>query len=82
MVDLKNSDPLPPPRDVQGTSTGGWMTAIADLIRNRDIEGNGSPEGVYAAKPGTLYRRRDGGAGTCFYKKESAASLKTGWVAF
>lgn len=82
MTDLKNIDVQPSPRDVQGSSIDKWMTAIGDLIRNRDIEGNGSPEGVYAAKPGTLYRRRDGGAGTCFYKKESAATLRTGWVAF
>ena len=33
--------------------------------------GTGSPESVLAAPVGSLYRRVDGGAGTCLYMKES-----------
>ena len=42
--------------------------------------GEGSPEGAVTAAVGTLYRRLDGGAGTCLYVKESGTS-STGWVA-
>lgn len=44
------------------------------------LEGTGSPEGQVTAAVGTLYRRRDGGAGTTLYVKESGAG-PTGWVA-
>ena len=43
--------------------------------------GTGSPEGVWAAPVGSIYHRVDGGAGTCFYVKESGAATNTGWVA-
>lgn len=42
--------------------------------------GAGSPEGVVAASPGTLYLNENGGAGTTLYVKESGTG-KTGWVA-
>lgn len=42
--------------------------------------GEGSPEGVVTAPVGTLYRRRDGGATTTLYVKESGTG-NTGWVA-
>lgn len=42
--------------------------------------GNGSPEGVVTARRGSFYSRFDGGAGTCFYVKESGDG-NTGWVA-
>lgn len=42
--------------------------------------GNGSPEGAVTAPIATLYRRLDGGAGTCLYVKESGTG-DTGWVA-
>lgn len=42
--------------------------------------GTGSPEGVVTAPVGSLYTRRDGGAGTTFYVKESGGG-NTGWVA-
>lgn len=45
-----------------------------------DRNGSGSPEGVVTATKGSTYRRVDGGAGTCFYVKESD-STNTGWVA-
>lgn len=54
-----------------GGSSGG--------ILSLDAAGNGSPEGVLAAKPGSTYRRWDGGAGTSFYVKESGIG-NTGWV--
>lgn len=45
-----------------------------------DLDGTGSPEGVVTAVVGSTYRRRDGGAGTSFYVKESGTG-NTGWVA-
>ena len=42
--------------------------------------GIGSPEGVVAAEPGTVYENKSGGAGTSFYVKESGSG-NTGWVA-
>lgn len=44
-----------------------------------DTYGAGSPEGVVTADRGSTYRRTDGGAGTCFYVKESGTG-NTGWV--
>lgn len=41
--------------------------------------GTGSPEGVVTAGVGSTYRRRDGGAGTSFYVKESGTG-NVGWV--
>ncbi|HEY0294094.1 MAG TPA: hypothetical protein VGC69_02030 [Bordetella sp.] len=46
-----------------------------------DTTGAGSPEGVITAGVGSTYRRRDGGAGTSFYVKESGGYSNTGWVA-
>lgn len=42
--------------------------------------GTGTPEGVVTAAVGSLFLRTDGGAGTCFYVKESGTG-NTGWVA-
>lgn len=51
------------------------------LVNNRKIlEGAGSPEGVVTALIGSQYIRRDGGAGTSFYVKESGTG-NTGWMA-
>lgn len=44
------------------------------------IPGNGSPEGVVSAPPGSLYLRADGGAGSSHYVKESGTG-STGWAA-
>lgn len=49
-------------------------------LGNQWIAGTGSPEGVVAASKGCLFSRTDGGAGTCFYVKETASG-NTGWVA-
>lgn len=42
--------------------------------------GAGSPEGSITAVVGSTFQRSDGGAGTCFYVKESGTG-NTGWVA-
>lgn len=61
---------------VNGSATRYFVTS------NRFITGgNGSPNGIVAANPGSLYLRQDGGAGTCLYVKESGGSTSTGWVA-
>jgi len=44
------------------------------------LSGNGSPEGVVGAVVGSMYTRKDGGAGTTLYVKESGTG-NTGWVA-
>lgn len=55
----------------------------ADKV-NRDLRflrwGEGSPENVVVAPVGALYLRKDGGAGTTLYVKESGTS-DTGWIA-
>jgi hypothetical protein len=45
------------------------------------FSGTGTPEGSVAAGIGATYHRTDGGAGTCFYVKESGGSSNSGWVA-
>jgi hypothetical protein len=45
------------------------------------IWGNGSPESVVIAPIGMTYLRRDGGAGTILYVKESGTG-NTGWIAY
>jgi hypothetical protein len=42
--------------------------------------GTGSPEGVIVGSIGSQWRRKDGGANTSFYVKESGTG-NTGWVA-
>lgn len=44
------------------------------------FQGNGSPEGVVTAPIGSYYSRKNGGAGSTFYVKESGTG-NTGWVA-
>ena len=44
------------------------------------IAGSGTPEGAITAPPGSIFLRRNGGAGTGFYVKESGTG-NTGWVA-
>lgn len=55
------------------------------LLESHDLRvkfGNGSPEGLVVADRGTMYLRRDGGAGTTLYVKEVGDSpLATGWAA-
>lgn len=74
-------------------SGGGSLSAFCKVIGNigRDDRydlandvlqgtGTGTPEGVVSAGRGSLFMRRDGGAGAVFYVKESASG-NTGWVA-
>lgn len=44
------------------------------------LAGSGTPEGVVAATVGSLYLRRDGGAGTTLYVKQTGTG-NTGWAA-
>jgi hypothetical protein len=44
------------------------------------LTGNGSPEGVVVAPVGMLYTRKDGGAATVLYVKETGTAA-VGWVA-
>ena len=46
----------------------------------RVFNGYGSPENVIKANIGSLYLRKDGGAGTSVYVKESGTG-SAGWVA-
>jgi hypothetical protein len=46
-----------------------------------DQSGTGTPEGVVTAIVGSTYRRKDGGASTSFYVKETGSG-NTGWVAY
>lgn len=51
------------------------------IVTSAQIQaGTGSPEGAVTGSVGDLYLRRDGGAGTTLYIKESGAG-NTGWVA-
>ena len=45
------------------------------------LNGLGSPENVVSAPIGSQYMRTDGGAGTVLYVKETAPTIKTGWIA-
>ena len=47
----------------------------------RVFRGIGTPENVVAAGIGSIYLRRDGGANTSVYVKESDDEGATGWVA-
>lgn len=51
-----------------------------DGVSQKVYNGNGSPEGVVVAQPGSIYMNLSGGAGTSVYVKESG-SAATGWVA-
>lgn len=55
------------------------ITVTAQATRN--LVGSGSPEGVYSAPVGSMYRRTDGSANTVLYIKESGSG-NTGWVAY
>lgn len=46
----------------------------------RILVGDGTPEGNVSAPRGSTYHRRDGGAGSSFYVKESGTG-STGWAA-
>lgn len=56
-----------------------WRTLLSDLA-DLVCFGTGSPQGVLKANIGKIYLRRDGGAGTTIYIKESGNGTNTGWV--
>lgn len=53
-----------------------WSTVVPVV----HMTGLNTPESAIPANIGSTYRRTNGGAGTCFYVKESGTS-NTGWVA-
>jgi len=64
------------------------VAALQRTITFLNYQGTGSPEGVVFAPRGATYRDETGGAGTCFYVKESGSAnanssewSSTGWVA-
>jgi hypothetical protein len=50
----------------------GWQETI--------VAGAGDPNGAVTANIGAVFLRRDGGAGTTFYVKESGSGTNMGWV--
>ncbi len=56
------------------------MSIAASSTPRMHVDGTGTPEANLVAAVGSTYRRLDGGAGTCFYVKESGTG-NTGWVA-
>ena len=64
-----------------GTTTARFMATRLEIDGGNAaiITGNGSPEGVVVAPVGSLYLRKDGGAGTSLYVKETGAG-NTGWA--
>lgn len=77
-----------PVADSRGATTPSWLRLFSFLgkvfsgnwVNVQEFAGDGTPEGVVAASRGSTYRRRDGGAGTTFYVKESGTG-NIGWVA-
>jgi len=61
-------------------NSGNLHSASGTLGAPVELQGAGSPEGVFTAPIGSTYRRTDGGAATSFYVKESGTG-NTGWVA-
>jgi hypothetical protein len=51
-----------------------------NMLLERYLEGEGSPEGVVTANPGALYQNTAGGVGTTLYYKASGTE-STGWQA-
>lgn len=70
-----------------GLTNNVWDGSSAQPIIRRPFgttilfEGTGSPESVVTAPIGSIYLRRDGGAATAFYVKESGTG-NTGWIAY
>lgn len=56
------------------------LDRVVTEIRSAEFSGTGSPEGAVTAPVGARYRRRDGGASTSLYIKETGTG-NTGWVA-
>jgi hypothetical protein len=54
--------------------------ALIRQLQGSVRRGTGTPEGAVTAPVGSLYLRKDGGAGSTLYVKESGTG-NTGWVA-
>jgi len=75
---------------VENGPTQGGFKVLGQLVANDGLavgtngpqikSGTGTPEGVVIARPGSIFMRTDGGAGTSHYIKESGTG-NTGWVA-
>ena len=57
------------------------LTGVGPVTGPPILSGEGSPEGVYTAPVGGLYRRLDGGVATTLYIKESGTD-DTGWTPY
>lgn len=66
--------------DLDGEAVAKYEYAGTPVTPLIVASGTGSPEGVLRAAIGSHWRRKDGGAGTSFYVKESGAG-NTGWRA-
>jgi hypothetical protein len=64
-----------------------FLSDLLEIVKAIEIRGDGvkirsgqgSPEGVIAANPGSLFLRTDGGISTTLYVKTSGTST-TGWT--
>lgn len=54
---------------------------LMNRFRRMNKQGTGAPNGVVTADIGCIYHRKDGGAATSIYVKESGMGTNTGWVA-
>lgn len=63
-----------------GAAGGGSWVEVGRTNAGPLVRARGAPEGAFAAPPGTLYLRTDGGAGATLYVKESGDGA-AGWVA-
>lgn len=57
------------------------MADDLNALKRESVEGFGTPEGAVVGRKGRMYRRLDGGAGTCLYVFEGTDGAVTGWVA-
>lgn len=55
--------------------------SLVRQIQARLRTGDGDPSGVVEEPVGTLWLRRDGGAGSTLYVKETGGATSSGWVA-
>ena len=65
---------------VNGVLTFGREYRLGSSTGPLVMADKGDPNGVVTAPAGSLYIRTDGGAGTCFYVKETTSG-NTGWAA-
>lgn len=72
--------PLPTVTDPEVQAALDRVALELRRLSQHEFSGTGSPEGVVTAPVGSRYRRKDGGAGTSFYIKESGTAAN-GWVA-